>query len=578
VRSSDARRGLAAAGLVAALLGAGGPARAATPAADSLLVRLELHGAQAVDAGRVRGTLGLPLHPDSLYAGLQRLGRLYYELGYVDATLAPEPHGSTLRLHVDEGRAARLARVLVRGADALPEAEVRARLGLRAGQPFRPAHVEARLQALLDEYAQRGYLDAEAALERLEFGADGVVLGVALSEGGRATLAEVRVQGNTASRAALVQRLARLGTPQPADGRRIHDAELLLRRSGLFAAVDTPVLYRPGGGAERVGVLLRVVETQRRHSVFGAVGLARDPRRDGAYLHGSADLALRNIYGTGRDLEVAWQRDALVGSRLEVGYRERFLLGLPLDLDVDLAQAVRDSTYTGQSLGVGVVLPLNRTLALEVGTAVDRSVFHVGQQGNALRLRHRVGLRFETLEREADGRRFGALEVRAEYARRRNDLSGAGLEDRSRVEQTLWGGRFEAGLPLWARHVLAARGEWHVIDSDEAEVPASELYAMGGTRSLRGYREEQFRGDQVAYGGVEYRVGEARAAQLYGFVDGGVLRRRRRDAAREEEAHVGYGLGLRAEVAAGRFDLSFGVGEERSLGAVKVHVSFLQRF
>jgi outer membrane protein insertion porin family len=576
VRCSE-RIGSRAGLLLALLLASARPAAAA--ASDSLLVRLELHGAHLVGEAEARRLLGLPLHPDSLYAGLQRLGAVYYERGYVDATLRPEMlPGGRLRLHVEEGRAARLGRLLLRGSQAIPEAEARELLGLRPGQLFRAPEVEARLQALVEEYARRGYLDAEAVLERLEFQPDGVVLGVALSEGHRATLAEVSVQGNTASRARLVQRLARLDTPQPADARRIREASQLLRRSGLFAAVDEPVLYRPGGGAERIGVLLRITESERRHAVFGAIGLARDPRDRGTYLHGSVDLSLRNIYGTGRDLGVMWKRDALAGSRLELAYRERFLFGLPLDLDLDLAQAVRDSTYTWQSFGVGVAVPLNRTLALELGTAMDRSVFHVGLEGNALRLRYRVGMRFETLEREVDGRRFGVFEVQAEYARRRNDLAGGGVSDRTRVGQTLWGGRFEAGLPLRPRHVVAVRGEWHVVDSDEVEVAASELYAFGGARSLRGYREEQFRGDGVAFGGLEYRLGDARSAQVYGFLDGGALRRRRREAPREESAHLGWGLGMRADVAAGRFDLSFGLGEERSFSAVKVHVSFLQRF
>ena len=355
----------------------------------------------------------------------------------------------------------------------------------------------------------------------------------------------------------------------------------LLRRSGLFAGVDEPVLYRQAG-AERVGVLLRVEESKQRNTIYGAVGVARDPVRDRAYLSGAVDLALRNIYGTGRDLTVDWRRDALSGSRLALGYRERFFLGLPLDLGTDLAQTERDSTYTYQSLNAGGSLPLNRTLSLEVGGGLDRSVYHTvrtsGLRGNALRRRGLVGMRFESLLREADGRRFGTLEARVESARKRNDLQSGDASDRSRVRQTLWSGRFEAGLPLGPRHVVAARGEWHALTSNEGQVPASELYYFGGARTLRGYREDQFRGEQVAFGGVEYRVGDPRGGRLYAFVDAGALRLHRMAGGPEQSMHVGYGLGLRAEVPSGIFDLSFALGEERSFSAVKVHVSLVQRF
>jgi hemolysin activation/secretion protein len=146
------------------------------------------------------------------------------------------------------------------------------------------------------------------------------------------------------------------------------------------------------------------------------------------------------------------------------------------------------------------------------------------------------------------------------------------------VHQTIWSGRFDCGAPLARRHVLAARGEWHALVSAEAETPVSELFEFGGARTLRGYREGQFRGEQVAYGGIEYRYGDPRVAQFYLFADGGALRRRLADAPREESLHAGTGAGLRARVANGAMDVSFGLGEERSFSALKAHVSFVQSF
>jgi hypothetical protein len=63
-----------------------------------------------------------------------------------------------------------------------------------------------------------------------------------------------------------------------------------------------------------------------------------------------------------------------------------------------------------------------------------------------------------------------------------------------------------------------------------------------------------------------------------GFTAGGGWRRTHADGRLDEEVHVGYGLGLRGQVASGIFDLAFGIGEERSLAGMKVHVSLLQRF
>jgi outer membrane protein assembly factor BamA len=492
------------------------------------------------------------------------------------AMLRPQLDGAgTLALAVQEGRPERIAALHLRGTSAMPEPVVRDVLGLGAGDPFRPPEVEVQLATLADEYARRGYLDAEATLERLEFGDAGVVLGVVVTEGAPAVLGEVTVRGNTTTRARLVEQLAGLRTPEPADLRRLRDAPRLLRRSGLFADVAEPVLYR-SGARDQVGVVLRVVESRHRHRAFGAVGVSRDPVKDRAVLSGSLDLRFSNIFGTGRDLGVAWRRDALLGSHLALDARERYPFGWPLELQLAVVQRVRDSTYTAQSLDAGASLPLNRTLALEVGGAVDRSVYHLGLAGTTLRGRLRTGLRFTSLAREEDRTRWGTLEVRAEWARRRDELRGTGTTVGGSARQTLWSGSYEVGQPLGRRWSVAMRGAWAATDG--AATRASEQFEFGGARTLRGSREGQFRGDQVAWTQLELRHGDPRAAQLYAFFDAGALRRHPENAPLVEETHTGFGAGLRAQAGTGALDLAFGVGEERDLADVKVHVALLQRF
>lgn len=561
-----------------ALLVIAGIAAAANPcaaaAAGEFVVRVEFEGVRAFEARALQVIVAPPFPVDSVATRVARLGRVYYERGFLEATFAPRVDSSgTLHLVVHEGDAARISGVFVRGQRIIPEVEVREILQLHPGNVYRAAEIEARLTALMAEYAARGYLDAEAILERLEFTSEGVVLGIQIVEGEPLLLAEVSVVGTPAVR--LVQRLARLETARPADARRIRAAPGLVRRSGLYTTVEEPVLYRvPGAGA---GVLLRVSEAQRRHSIFGALGVGRDPVRDRAVLTGVVDVAFRNIASSGRDLAVGWRRDGLAGSRLAVAYRERFLLDSPLDLALDLSQHVRDTTFTAQTLALVASLPLTRVLAVEAGAAVDRSVFHVGLEGNTLRLRPRIGLLYGSPQSETEGRRYGAMEVRAESAWRRNDLAGPGVVDRARVRQTLFSGRFEAGAPLAARLGLAARGAWFVLTSDEVEVPASEWFEFGGQATLRGYREDQFRGDQVAYGGIELHYGSSREAQVYAFVDAGALRRKRSGAPREASVHVGSGAGLRADVGSGALDLAFGVGDG-GFGDLKVHIGLRQRF
>lgn len=560
------------------------PARALEPGSPADAGRecctgVRVEGARVLSAPQVQSLLAPPFPADSVASRLQRLGGRYFALGHLSARFAAEPLVSgELQLRIEEGEPARVSELYVRGTRHLPELLAREILDLEPGAAYRPAIVAQRLEALAEAYARRGYLDAEATLERFEVAPGGVVLGVAVEEGERATIAELTVRGNHSTRTELVQRLANLRAAQPADAARIRDAQYLLQRSGLFASVAPPVLYRVPGTQGGVGALLQVVEQPRRNSIFGAVGMARDPQRDRPYLTGSIELGLRNLGGAGRDVGFAWRRDARLGSALAVAYRERFVLGSPLDADLRLSQTVRDSTSTWQTAGLTANLPLQRNLSLELGLAYDRTVFHLGTQGNTQRWRARGGFRLATVLQEQDGARFGFFAAHGEYARRANDLTTAGVRDQQRVDQTIWGGHFEAGVPLRRNHVLVARGEWHVLEGVDEPLPANERFEFGGARTLRGYREAQWSGDRVAFGGFEYRYGNPRGARVYAFVDAGGLRRRIAPGETLQDGHIGYGMGLRAAVATGVLDLAFGVGDEGGLGAVKLHAALVQTF
>lgn len=537
------------------------------------------NGVRSLDRMLLRQALQLPLPHTELQSGIRRVAEVYYRAGFLDASIQADTSATTrLQLRVTEGEPARIEHFFLRGIEALSESEVRARLGIRPGDPYRSEVLELRLEELLREYARRGYLYANAVVERVEIGANGVTLGIAISEGKVVTLHEVAVQGNHHSRSQLVERMAGLRLEQPADMGRIEEATQLLRGSGLFETVEEPLVYRTGASPEDVGVLMRVVEVQRRNTVFGTVGVARNPVSGDAYVNGAVDLQLRNIWGTGRDVDVDWRRDAIRGTNLYLGYRQRFLFGSPFDLELELGQTVRDSTYTYQTLGLGLQLPVRRSLALQLGSAIDRSVFHTSVMGNSLRLRQRIGLKFQSVGREVDGSAFGVLSVHLEYARKTNDLQSGGVADDSKVRQTVWRGQFDAGIPLWRNHVIGTRGQWYLIDSNELEIPESEQFWFGGARTLRGYREDQFRGDQVALASLEYRIGNPRMGRLYAFVDAGGLRRKQLGGVLVKAVHIGFGMGLRARVPTGVFDLSIGVGEERTFSEAKVHVSLQQRF
>src|SRR5206468_12862099 len=74
-------------------------------------------------------------------------------------------------------------------------------------------------------------------------------------------------------------------------------------------------------------------------------------------------------------------------------------------------------------------------------------------------------------------------------------------------------------MSTFIRQVLAFGFHGRELRSGQPE--EGEMFRLGGTRTLRGYRENQFIGSRIAWSNTEYRFLLARRSFIYGFVDGG---------------------------------------------------------
>jgi outer membrane protein insertion porin family len=126
------------------------------------------------------------------------------------------------------------------------------------------------------------------------------------------------------------------------------------------------------------------------------------------------------------------------------------------------------------------------------------------------------------------------------------------------------------------RQVLALRARVEALVSTEEEVPFHELLVLGGARSLRGYREEQFRGTRTALGSIEYRLLLGRRSRAIVFVDAGYWYREAPNFAKDTK--LGYGIGLRGDTRLGTISIDYGLGEGDDLLDGKLHAGLIREF
>lgn len=104
--------------------------------------------------------------------------------------------------------------------------------------------------------------------------------------------------------------------------------------------------------------------------------------------------------------------------------------------------------------------------------------------------------------------------------------------------------------------VIALRGQYGV---GWGHISEFNLYKVGGQSSLRGYREDQFRGDRMALATLEYRFPIVSKVQGALFTDWGAAWS---DGYTPENIHGSVGIGLALTTPIGPLRLDYGRGSD----------------
>ncbi|MEG1501818.1 MAG: POTRA domain-containing protein [Synergistaceae bacterium] len=101
-----------------------------------------------------------------------------------------------------------------------------------------------------------------------------------------------------------------------------------------------------------------------------------------------------------------------------------------------------------------------------------------------------------------------------------------------------------------------------MIGSSSGNVPYEEMYALGGDNTLRGFRDEEFRGEDMLLGNFELRIPLEKAFGLVVFYDIG--RAWRKDSGIGWGSDIGDapGLGVRLKTPLGNLRLDYATGSE----------------
>ena len=494
------------------------------------------------------------------------LDSLYFSIGRLGAEISVDTlqrnYGIEIILNVSEGGQTRIEGIRLSGDKSLLAEESKGLNRLKEGDAFLPENIKVMMKNTMDIYNNSGYPFAQIWLTDFKYkkSKNAVDISFSIISGEKAVLSNIIFDGLSRTDSSVAVKASRIRIPEMFREETVNEAAKNLSTSGLFESVGKEEINRTGDGKV---VLVFPVEEKKNNNYFqGAFGFSR--KDNGEYeMNGRADIQLDNIAGTGRKADFSWLNDGRKYSETEIKYHEPFLFSTPVAVSFLAKQTVEDSLYNMHTGLLEIKLPIGpwgfNTL---VGVSGNRNVIPSGNELiRSVRQSYRLGM-------EKTAGSFFNFSGRIEGGRKKNYIKGG---------QTIMDWLYLYSLNMFMTvETIESQSIFCKIVSEavfsDGDIHPAEMFPLGGAKTLRGFRENQFRGERINYLNLEYRFGGQN--RLFLFDDIAVYYKKVQNWKLEN----GFGFGIRTVSDLGVIELSFGMAGKFSMDEARIHVSLIETF
>ncbi len=570
-----------------------------SPAPAATIRSIEIRGNTAFTAREILGWLSsaprLPYNQTVAANDVLRVRDAYLRQGFlaveVGHTVVPSD-GDTAHvdfiLTITEGRQTLIGTITLRGNNHLPTDELLRQFDVRPGSVPDASVLERDVENLLIRYERAGYPFAQCTVEHLAVRAgeehDSLDILLAIDEGRRVTIDEIRVEGNKETDPAVVVRETRIAEGEVFNPTKIDAIKGRLMRLNIFSDVSEPEVYVRN---ERSGLLIKVQEGST-NTFDGVIGYIPGGTADeSGYVTGLVSVSMRNLFGTGRKLSFRWAREDRFSQELAVRYLEPWVFQLPANIGGGFLQRQQDSSYVRRVLDLKAEVMISEELSVagvfnseSVIPSASDTLFRRVFQSSIVSFGSE--LVYDTRDDPYSPTSGARYRTDYQYGRKRFSKVPASLAAQipARVSVQRFTFDLDFYLSTFRRQVLAVGVHGRELQSGHPE--EGEMFRFGGSRSLRGFRENQFLGARIGWTNTEYRFLLARRSYFFGFLDAGYYLRPADDLRgipKSDAFKYGYGIGMQVETGLGVLGVSFALGSDTpSFSSGTVHFGLINEF
>jgi outer membrane protein insertion porin family len=515
--------------------------------------------------------------PEILEDDIRAIKSLYRKHGYMDTVVVEEvtwsadKRNAEITLEIEEKAQTLVVSVQVAGITAISGQEAYNALQMTEGEPFRMYMMHSDEYALSGLISRKGYPHVKVTGE-LGISEDRTKARVSyyVDEGVRVKMGHVFYTGNFRTKKRILQREFRMAPGEPFSLEKLLQSQRNIRNMGIFKSVRFTAI---GLKEKREEVQLLVeLEEKKPYSIQAGGGYETDT---GFYLHAKAGDS--NLFGTNKDAWIAGEVSQ-IGYRSELGITEPRLFGTQIETTFGL-YSEREEEYN-QNFGtrsLGSSLGFSRTLSRHSTARCDfrfeqREQFVRDSIEDTAYLEDEDMLKPRSMLVTTPSIRY---DTRDSFIRpRKGILSSLSVDVSKGIGNSLDNFlkyRYDVRLytsPL-DRLTFALLGRAGYIDpfGTAERIPDDQLFYLGGTSKVRGFRENMLRidpaGDPVGGlsmlgGSAEARIDLGRNVEVALFYDVGHVSRTYAESV-SNDTRSSAGVGLRYITPVGPIGLLYGM-------------------
>lgn len=358
-----------------------------------------------------------------------------------------------------------------------------------------------------------------------------------------------------------------------------------------FIELTGPVQITFQNSQASIQLSLEYVNANR---IDGVVGVLPNAQNDGKLLvTGQFDLSLTNLFNSGKQLDIAWQRLKPLSQFLNISYRHPNILASPLHLNTSYELLKEDTTFINRNAFIGfdyqisnssisffTKLKTSRLLSTEgledVLSLPEVNDFNLNYYG----IGYGVNNFNEQINRKSGMGAYIEAAVGTKKIRKNVSLPSEiyeGLELNTVQYQVE--GLYQYYLPISKLFVFHQKITGGKIINDQ--LFKNDLFRLGGLRSLRGFNENFFFASDYLLSNMEVQLHFDESSSLFVFYDQSYLYF---DLGKSSisDYPLGIGAGINFSTKAGVVSLVYAVGKSEdqvlSTRLSKFHFGYIAKF